>query len=165
MILAMGEGLGCRLMMDSRYTLENGLEVMFDMLNRGISSQEQSGPGMSSGDVIDINGVKTRVRDICFGKTRSLPAKSGLAEVQIDPQKVAEIKIMKNGSSFQAEITTKEGDSEIAEGKYKVIVKIVDQNGKPIAGAKVVLFSGPQEKTTNKDGLVKFDEVGPGSTD
>jgi hypothetical protein len=61
------------------------------------------------------------------------------------------------------EITTKEGDSEIAEGKYNVTVKVVDQDGKPVAGVKVVLFSAPREGITNKEGVVEFDEVEFGS--
>ncbi len=123
MVLAMGEGLGCRLMMDSQYTIEDGLAAMFDLISQGISTREQGNPGLSSGDVIDINGVKTRVRDICFGETGFIPARSGLAEVQIDPKKVAGIKIMKNGSSFQAELTSKDGKSYMVEVDGRVLLE------------------------------------------
>jgi hypothetical protein len=59
------------------------------------------------------------------------------------------------------EISTKKGNTET--DKYKLIVKIVDPNDKPIAGVKVVLFSTAQEKITDKNGLVEFDNIDSGN--
>ena len=39
MFLAMGEGLGFRLMMDSQYTIDYAVDAMFDLVARGLKKQ------------------------------------------------------------------------------------------------------------------------------
>jgi AcrR family transcriptional regulator len=70
-ILAMGEGLGCRLMMDSRYTIEKATEIMYDILTNGITKHGPSeapklDPDPCSGEVTDLKGLVTSVRNIRF---------------------------------------------------------------------------------------------------
>lgn len=138
MILGMGEGLGCRILMDSRYTVRAAVDSMFDMIYKGIGTQDQGRSAGSSADVTDIEGTKTRVRNIRFAGERYLSATAGLAEVQIDPKKVKEINFTEQGTSFQAGIITKNGEVFTAEingstelegdtalGNFSILVKSI----------------------------------------
>jgi hypothetical protein len=43
-----------------------------------------------------------------------------------------------------------------------VKIKVVDENKKPVDGAKVTLYSTPREATTNQEGIAEFEGVEPG---
>jgi len=119
-ILAMGEGLGCRMMMDNRYSLEQGVRLMFDIVSHGILKEEppesaRPEAALRSGLVSDLKGVVTRVRNIRFGAKDYLPVKVGEAEVRIDPNKVKKIDFRPEVHSLLAEITGKDGQTQRAE--------------------------------------------------
>jgi len=52
-------------------------------------------------------------------------------------------------------------ETESAEG-YKVKVKVLDTDKKPVEGAKVTIHSKVQEAITDKDGIAQFTNVEPG---
>jgi AcrR family transcriptional regulator/predicted DNA-binding transcriptional regulator AlpA len=119
-ILAMGEALGCRLIMDSRYTIEQGLEIMFDFVNHGLAKHgsprvPELEPSLRSGEVTDLKGVTSRVKNIRFGNRNHLPAKIGEAEVRIDPNKLKRIRFQQQESTFWAEIVDMEGKTKRVE--------------------------------------------------
>jgi AcrR family transcriptional regulator len=119
-ILSMGEALGCRLMMDSRYTIEEGIKIMFDFMTHGIMKDvspetPKFEPVSVSGEVTDLKGVITMIRNIRFGTNSYLPVKIGEAEVRIDPNKVKRIRFQQQESTFSAEITGTEGKTERVE--------------------------------------------------
>lgn len=49
------------------------------------------------------------------------------------------------------------------EGKGDVIIKVVDQNLKPVIGAKVKLLTRAQELVTNNSGTVRFENINYGN--
>jgi hypothetical protein len=57
---------------------------------------------------------------------------------------------------------TTSSDSTFRTSGYTVKIKVVDQKGKPIKGAKVTLGSGDQTATTDKRGVATFANVEPG---
>jgi AcrR family transcriptional regulator/predicted DNA-binding transcriptional regulator AlpA len=119
-ILALGEALGCRLMMDSRYTIEEGMKIMFDFITHGIMKDvspetPKFEPVSPSGEVTDLKGVMTMVGNIRFGTSSYLPVKIGEAEVRINPNKLKRIGFQQQESTFWAEITGMEGKTERVE--------------------------------------------------
>jgi len=90
---------------------------MFDFVSHGLlekSSFEvlQSRYELCSGEVTDVKGNKIRVLKMSFGKDGSLPGKIGEAEARIFAHKVKEINFKEEESSFRAEITTTDGQTE-----------------------------------------------------
>lgn len=119
-MLAMGEGLGCRQMMDSRYTIEqvvkNTLDLLINgLLKRGATMFPNHDHAACSGEVTDLKGLVTRVENIRFSNSAFLPAKFGEAEVQIVPQKVREVRFQQRDSVFWVEIDIRDGATERAE--------------------------------------------------
>jgi AcrR family transcriptional regulator/predicted DNA-binding transcriptional regulator AlpA len=119
-ILAMGEGLGCRMMMDNRYTLEQGVKLMFDFVSHGILKKDplesaRLEAALRSGLVSDLKGVLTKVRDIRFGGRDFLLVRVGEAEVRIDPNKVEKIHFLQEAHALWAEVTGKDGQTQRAE--------------------------------------------------
>jgi AcrR family transcriptional regulator/predicted DNA-binding transcriptional regulator AlpA len=119
-ILALGEALGCRLMMDSRYTIEEGMKIMFDFITHGIIKDispetPKFKPVFPSGEVTDLKGVMTMVGNIRFGTSNYLPIKIGEGEVRIDPNKLKRIKFQQQESTFWAELVDTEGKTERVE--------------------------------------------------
>ena len=74
------------------------------------------------------------------------------------------------GTKFHYRIKSKDaagnqvvGDDGVFQLKgFKVIVKAVDNNNKPLVGIKVLLYSDPLEEVTNSKGEASFDNVAPG---
>lgn len=52
--------------------------------------------------------------------------------------------------------------NQISITNYDVKIKVVDENQKPIVGAKVILHSDPMETTTDKNGIATFSNVEKG---
>ena len=120
LILSMGEGIGYRLMLDSQYTIEEAIEIMFELVGTGIlrdsaSEISQTGIPFFSGEVTDIKGNKINVSKMSFGKNGWLAVKIGKAQVKIFLHKIKEMIFVKKKSSFQAQIKTTNGQSEWAE--------------------------------------------------
>lgn len=51
---------------------------------------------------------------------------------------------------------------EVKEKLYQIKVTILDENKNPIEGAKVILYSDPITKYTDKNGIVIFENVSQG---
>ncbi|MBI5591649.1 MAG: TetR family transcriptional regulator [Deltaproteobacteria bacterium] len=119
--LAMGEAIGFRLMMDSRYTIEQALEIMFDFISKGLLKTDPQGvtelePAPAcSGEVTDLKGVTFSVQNIRFGGRSYLPAKLGEADVKINPNVVQNLRFCRKGNFFSAEVTGKDGQIQTAE--------------------------------------------------
>jgi AcrR family transcriptional regulator len=114
LFLAMGEGLGFRLMMDSKYTIEHSIEIMFDFVSRGLlkkppQNRQSPDADICLADVKDIKGVKATLSKIRFKDKPYYPAKIGEADVKILFDKIKQATFMQKKSSFGAEITTLEG--------------------------------------------------------
>jgi len=111
LVLGMGEGLGCRLMMDSRYTIEQGVEIMFDLVSHGIVKKDEGVCGCSA-QVTDLKGVTSKVRKIRFGNLDRLPVKIGEAEVSVDPKRLQSIRFYRKGLSLVAEMAGMDGEKQ-----------------------------------------------------
>lgn len=61
-----------------------------------------------------------------------------------------------NNSSIQNQSVTDH------QNGYKLVIKVVDTNGNPVAGAKVTIHSVAQEATSDENGIVEFKNVEPG---
>ncbi len=115
MALVCGETLGSILMLDSNYDLEEMVDIYFDFIHYGTARRGHGkGPGhetaLLSGDLIDLSEIRTKIKDIRFGKQTFLPGKVGNAEVQIDTGKIKKVKFLRDGTSFFAEVADKNGE-------------------------------------------------------
>jgi AcrR family transcriptional regulator len=127
LILAMGEGLGFRLMMDSRYTIEQALEIMYDIVSHGLLKDDcRSNESIEQipcvGEVIDLTGECTRVTNIRFGNQKYLPVKIGKAEVRVDPSKLKQIRFHEQGESLIAEIIDHNDLMQTAEAGSTIVL-------------------------------------------
>ncbi|MCL5784456.1 MAG: hypothetical protein M1142_03840 [Patescibacteria group bacterium] len=59
-------------------------------------------------------------------------------------------------------MTTSPGQNFQLQG-YRIKIKVVDDNGQPLSGIKVMLYSDPQEGVTDENGEVVFINVTPGN--
>ncbi|MCP4683096.1 MAG: TetR family transcriptional regulator [Desulfobacterales bacterium] len=144
-LLALGESLGYRLMVDSRYTIEHGLMELADFLTQGLLPQKtgeagKGGTQVCSGEITDRKGTRIQLQGISFKEKNSLRGRLGEGEIAIDMKKVASISIkkknlrwfaemdMKNGEQFSIEV---EGDltlsGEAPFGTFRISLKNVAQ--------------------------------------
>jgi len=118
--MAVAEMLGFRLMMDNRYTLEEGLEQLFDYINHGVLvrgarvSEDNAREGLK-GEVTDQKGVTTRLLGIQFDKTNDLIGRIGKADVHLELDKIDSFNILNSNVRCQMEVTMKDGQSVTLE--------------------------------------------------
>lgn len=112
MILGMGEGLGCCLMMKNDYTVEQGVEIMFDVLAQGLLKKESAGSGRCTGMITDRRGVTSKVEKIRFGNKDRLPVRIGEADLSIEPKKLRDLHFHGQGDTPDVEITNRDGQKQ-----------------------------------------------------
>ena len=141
--LALCEMLGFRLMMDDRYTLDEGLEQLMDFLSHGILARrdniyEKNTRNGLKGKITDQKGVTTQLQGICFDKTNTLIGRLGSAEVQVELENIDSFIIKKNNAVCQMEVKMMDGQRVTLEvskditlsgqtpfGKFKIPLKAI----------------------------------------
>ncbi len=119
--LSIGEGLGFCLMLDDRHDIESILKVHLELLNRWLLPNNDIGDSvamnrvLAAGEVIDLNGVKTKITNITIDNKTLFPAKIGKAQVEIDISKLEQIKCIKQSLNLNVELITKKGQKVIGE--------------------------------------------------
>ena len=63
---------------------------------------------------------------------------------------------------FTSELTEFEEQSEPSKETYDLDIKVVDEQGNPLEGVKVTLFSEPKIVYTNSQGIARFEDVEKG---
>ncbi|HEX7456605.1 MAG TPA: hypothetical protein VF303_04020 [Candidatus Nanoarchaeia archaeon] len=79
-------------------------------------------------------------------------------------------KLLFPGTQFYYQVKSKDAAGNEAKSKltsfktkgYKIKLKILGSDGKPLAGVKVTLVPGMEEATTDESGLVTFTDIAPG---
>lgn len=108
LFLGMGEALGFRFLMDSQYTIEKGIEIMFDMIGNGIIERQaqKQDPHLDlwEAEVKDTKGFKNILHKIRFGGMPFLTVKMGSAEVKIQFEKIKSAQFRRKSSKYNVEI-------------------------------------------------------------
>ena len=120
LLLVMAESFGYWQMIDSRYSIEKGMEIIMDMLQHGLvhtnpSDQEpimEKGP---SAEVEDSKGMKTRLEDISFDRKYYLRGRMGDAEVDVDLSMLASLRFFEKGAGARAALTMRDGQEFVID--------------------------------------------------
>jgi AcrR family transcriptional regulator/predicted DNA-binding transcriptional regulator AlpA len=132
-LLGMAEGLGHRLMIDSRYKLEEAAETLLDFLQRSflLTEAEQSNKnGETSWNVKDSTGFTMRVRNIRFGGVHQLSGTVGQGKLELDMKNVLSIRFRRNGSQNEALVCMRDGGEIVLGVDENVIVSCDSHLGK-----------------------------------
>jgi hypothetical protein len=89
----MADILGFRLMSDSKYPMEEGLDAYMDFLSYGLLARREDIPEKSESEmfyceVTDNKGVKTIIREVRFDTECYLTGRIGQAEVKVDCENI-----------------------------------------------------------------------------
>jgi len=114
--LVLGEGLGYWSLMDPRYSIEKGMDLLIEtfapgLVQEGSAERAPHGRQAYSGELKDRNGGTTQLKDIHVGGRPHLTGKIGEAEVELDFSKTGTVRFFRKGSAWFAEATMKDGDS------------------------------------------------------
>ena len=112
--LAMAEMLGYRLMVDSKYTLEQGLDALMDLLVKAVvlrqeDKAENDVPVVFYCEVTDRKGTRTVLRGIRFDSKCYFVGKVGEGEVKADLGNIASLRV-EGGSEATVVVFMKNGD-------------------------------------------------------
>lgn len=111
LLLAMGEGLGFRQMLDSQYTDKEVIDVMFNFVGRGILKDPtpvETGQEYSSymAHVKDINENETVLKKLAFNGNQMLPVKIGKATVNLFMNKIQNLTFSEQGPGLFVRINS-----------------------------------------------------------
>ncbi len=114
-ILAIAESLGLRLQIDSRYTVEEGLEVLGDFLKYGLASQAgdhqpETTPNSIRWEVTDVKGVTTTVTDLRIDGEPELTARIGDALVRVELDKIRSLRRLQEETACTFQVTSRSGE-------------------------------------------------------
>ena len=118
--LVMAESFGYWQMIDPRYSVEEGMEIIMDIFQHGLvhtspSNQEpvmEKGP---SGEVEDSTGMKTRLEDISVDRKYSLRGRMGDAEVDVDLSRLVSVRFLEKGAGYHAALTMQDGQEFVID--------------------------------------------------
>jgi AcrR family transcriptional regulator len=118
-LLVLAEGLGYWQMMDSRYTTEEGMQILSDFFSRALVRPEKAGEignrHAISGKVTDQKGATTALENICIEEKPILSGKMGEANVEIELAKASKISLRNDEGKWTAEAIMKDGQKVVAE--------------------------------------------------
>lgn len=113
--LILAEGLGYWQMIDSRYSVEEGMEILMDIILHGMVDTHPSDPGAGirqqgpQGEVEYGKGTKARFQNISIDGEYALRGRMGDAEVDVALKKLAVARFQAEGGRQLATLTTEEG--------------------------------------------------------
>jgi hypothetical protein len=112
--LVIADGFGYWQMIDPRYSVEEGIEIITDILENGLvqRSPPQTRPVLEqgpSGEAVDSKGMSVRIEDISVDRECSLPGRLGDAEVDVDLRKLASVKFHPKGAGLWADLKMADG--------------------------------------------------------
>ena len=113
--LVLAEAFGYWQMIDPRYSLEEGLEILLDIMQQGLfptpPAQESTTRRKAvSADIEDSTGTKTRLGEITFNGSELLRGRLGDSEVEVDPSKLVSAGFREVEGHLRAEIATTRGE-------------------------------------------------------
>jgi hypothetical protein len=119
-ILALAEGLGQRLQMDAKYTVEQGLEIFEDFLKYGLASPSlghlrEADANPVHWEIVDIKGVKTTITGLRVDGKAELTAKIGEAQVQVELDKICSLRRLDQETACTVEVTSRSGEQNALE--------------------------------------------------
>ena len=111
--LVTAEMLGFRLMMDDRYTLDEGIEKLLDYGNNGLLARtvcesQKNAQGGVEGEVTDQKGISTRLRRIRCDEKEELIGRLGSAEVHIELSNIDALNFSDDGSKRLVRLTMRD---------------------------------------------------------
>jgi hypothetical protein len=112
--LIISEGFGYWQMIDPRYSVEEGLEIIMEIIQHGLvhpppfTGKEGSMQG-PPGEVEDRTGVRTRLREIAVDGTRGLRGRMGNAEAEVELAKLTSARFHEEGGRVLGKLRTREG--------------------------------------------------------
>ena len=156
-ILGTAESLGYALMMDSRYTIEEGVELFLDFIGKGIllSEPERSrklGTRVLYWDVKDFKGKQIIIKDITIGGKTSLVGRLGEGELWVQLEDVASICTQENGPLTLASFTMQNGEHVTLEVDGDLLLSGESRLGKfllPLRRVSQVTLVSTSDAATN----------------
>jgi AcrR family transcriptional regulator len=112
--LIISEGFGFWQMIDPRYSIEEGVEIILEIMQHGLVDTRpftSEGGSMQGppGEVEDRTGVKTRLRDIAVDGRCALRGRMGDAEAEVDLTKLTSARFREAGGRYLARLSTEDG--------------------------------------------------------
>jgi AcrR family transcriptional regulator len=149
--LVLGEALGYWSLMDPRYSIERGMDLLIDyfapsLVQEGREEEVRQGRQAHSGELTDRNGGSTQLKDIHVVGRPYLTGKIGEAEVDLDFAKTSTVKFSQKGSVWLAEAIIKDGDRVVLEVDGEMNVSGKASFGSfhiPLKGVASISFGKP----------------------
>jgi AcrR family transcriptional regulator len=112
--LIIAEAFGYWRMIDPRYSVEEGMEIILEIMRHGLVDTgpftiEEGSTQAPPGEVEDRSGVKTRLRDIAVDGRCALQGRMGDAEAEADLAKLASARFHEEGGRYLAKLSTEDG--------------------------------------------------------
>jgi AcrR family transcriptional regulator/predicted DNA-binding transcriptional regulator AlpA len=109
LLLSMGEGIGFRMMVDSQYTAEEAIDIMFRVISHGILKdpsfvKEIPCESYYSAEITDKKENTTMLKKVLFNKRTTLAVSMGDATVNLFMNKIEWMTFSKNESTVSVQI-------------------------------------------------------------
>lgn len=106
-----------------------------------------------------------------YGPTKKLGIIASSTKLLTSHKIALSTKILEPGTQFYYVVKSKDKAGNEAKSKltsfktkgYSVKIKVVDTQGKPLAGVKVTIIPGLEEATTDEDGFATFNDIALGT--
>ena len=126
--LVMAESFGYWQMIDPRYSVEQGMEIIMDILQHGLvhagASDQAPAVGKGpSGEVEDSAGMKTRLEDISIDRTHFLRGRMGEADVEVVLNRLDSLKFLDKGRRHEAALKMADGQGFVIEVDAEILLE------------------------------------------
>jgi len=125
--LCMAEGLGYWLMMESKYSLHEAVDILVQLFRKGLARNTEEKPkepvGRSGpGELRDRKGVTTQLKDIMVNGKSFLPGRIGDGTMELDLARTRKVEILQEGGTCLARATLKDGNEVVLDVDGRMIL-------------------------------------------
>ncbi len=118
--LVMAESFGYWQMIEPGYSVEEGMEIIMDIVQNGLvhagsSNQEPDAWKGPAGEVEDSSGCKTRLESISIDPEGFLRGRMGDAEVDVVLSRIQSVRVHDRGDRHEAELSMGDGQRFVIE--------------------------------------------------
>lgn len=112
LMLGMAQGLGTMISINPEYSIEQGIDVFIDVLQKGIVTKKAEQPKVARWEVTDVSGFSVKLVNLLFDENPHLSLELGQGEVQVSYEKISSLGIEKKDDGLVAEVAIDDGQKK-----------------------------------------------------
>ena len=120
LMLGMAQGLGTLMSINPKYSIEQGMDVFLDLLEKGIVARKEERSIIFRWEVTDLSGFRVKLDNLFFDEKPHLSIELGQGKAQIPCEKISSLHLDRSDGGLVAEVAIDDGQKRTISVDEKI---------------------------------------------